>query len=60
MAFYGVILNMARYVKCSIKELFSEQRLESSWLYRDIFSRKRFLQLYWGLHISPVLGLNSR
>jgi hypothetical protein len=51
--FHGVRLNMAKHVKCSIKNFFSEQWLDSSWLYREIFSWKRFLQLYWGLHVSP-------
>jgi hypothetical protein len=53
MAFRGVILNMARHVKSSIKDFFSEQCLDSSRFYKDTFSRKRFLQLYWGLHVSP-------
>jgi hypothetical protein len=30
MVFHGVILNMARHVKCSIKDFFSEQWLDSS------------------------------
>jgi hypothetical protein len=47
------MLNMARHVKCSIKDFFSRQWLDSSWFYMDIFSRKRFLQLYWDLHDSP-------
>jgi hypothetical protein len=53
MAFHGVILNMARHVKSSVKDFFSEQWLDSSRFYKDICSRKRFLQLYWGLHVSP-------
>jgi hypothetical protein len=53
MTFHGVILNMARHVQSSIKDLFSEQWLDSSRIYKDIFSRKRFLQFYWGLHVSP-------
>jgi hypothetical protein len=53
MAFHGVILNMARHMKSSVKDFFSEQWLDSSRFYKYIFSRKRFLQLYWGLHVSP-------
>jgi hypothetical protein len=48
MAFHGVILYMPRHVKSSVKDFFSEQWLDSSWFYKDVFSRKRFLQLYWG------------
>lgn len=53
MAFHGVILNMGRRMKSTIKDFFSEQWLDSSRFYKDIFSRKRFLQIYWGLHVSP-------
>jgi hypothetical protein len=53
LAFHGVILNMARDVKSSVKDFFSEQWLDSSQFYKDIHSRKRFLQLYSGLHVSP-------
>jgi hypothetical protein len=53
MEFHGVILNMAKHVKSSVKDFFSEQWHDSSRFYRDIFSRKRFLQLYWGIHVSP-------
>jgi hypothetical protein len=52
MAFHGVILNMARHVISFVKDFFSEQWLDSSRFYKDIFSRKRLLQLYWGLHVS--------
>jgi hypothetical protein len=48
----GVILNMARRVKCSVKYFLSEQLLGSSQSYKDIFSRRRLLQLYWDLHVS--------
>jgi hypothetical protein len=41
MAFHGIILNMARHVKCSIKDFSSEQWLDSSRFYEDIFSWKR-------------------
>jgi hypothetical protein len=30
MVFHGVTLNMARHVKCSIKDFFSEQWIDSS------------------------------
>jgi hypothetical protein len=59
MAFHGVILNMARHVKSSVTDFFSEQWLDSSWFYKDIFSRKGFLQLYWGLHVSPRPGAET-
>ncbi|XP_069697349.1 piggyBac transposable element-derived protein 4-like isoform X1 [Periplaneta americana] len=53
MAFHGVILNMGRRMKSTIKDFFLEQWLDSSRFYKDIFSRERFLQIYWSLHVSP-------
>jgi hypothetical protein len=43
MASHGVILNMARHVRSSVKDFFSEQWLDSSRCYKDTFSRKIFL-----------------
>jgi ribosomal protein S15P/S13E len=60
MAFHGVILNMARHMKSSVKDFFSEQWLDSSRFYKDIFSRKRLLQLYWGLHVSSPPRAKTR
>jgi hypothetical protein len=58
VVFHGVTLNMARRVKCPVKYFLSEQWLGSSQFYKDIFSRKRLLQLYWDLHVSvpPTAG----
>jgi hypothetical protein len=50
--FHGVILNMSRCVKCSVKD-FSKQWLDISWFYKGMFPRKRFLQLHCDLHDSP-------
>jgi hypothetical protein len=54
MAFHGVILNMARCVKCSVRDFFSEQWLDSSQFYKDILSRKRDIWIFMSL---PILGL---
>jgi hypothetical protein len=48
-------MNMAQHVKCSVKDFFSTQWPGSSWFYNDTFSKKRFLQLYWDLHVSSLL-----
>jgi hypothetical protein len=57
LIFHSAMLNIAKHVKCSITDLFSEVWLD---FYKNIFSRRRFLQLYWGLQISfspSLLGL---
>jgi hypothetical protein len=48
---------MARCMKCSVKDFFSKQWLDSSQIYKNVVSRKRFLQLYWGLHVSQPFRL---
>jgi hypothetical protein len=56
MVFHGVILNVTRCVKCSVKDVFSEQWRDSSEFYRDIFSREFYS--YIGIFVSPpLLGL---
>ncbi|XP_064098166.1 piggyBac transposable element-derived protein 4-like [Macrobrachium nipponense] len=52
-AFRGVLLYMAIKRKSTLKDFFSGQWLDSSTFPRQIFSKKRFLQLFWGLHVSP-------
>jgi hypothetical protein len=46
MEFHDVILklNLARCMKCPVKDFVSENCLGSSQFYKDIFLRKRFLQ----------------
>ena len=44
---------MALIRKQTLKNFFSAQWLDSSDFFKHIFSRKRFFQLFWGIHISP-------
>jgi hypothetical protein len=61
VVFHDVLnLNIARCTKCSVKDFFSEQWLDSLQFYKNIVSSKRFLQLYWGLHISPSFRLEHQ
>lgn len=53
MAFHGVLLNMGRQAKLSMKDFFSESWVDSSAFFKDVFSRKRFCQIFWALHVSP-------
>jgi hypothetical protein len=59
VAFHDVTLNlnMARCMKCSVKKTFSLNSGLILQFCKDIVSRKRFLQLYWGLHVSPLSKL---
>jgi hypothetical protein len=42
MAFHGVIQNIVKHVKHPIKDFFPEQWLDSSQVYKEIFTRKIF------------------
>lgn len=53
IAFHGVLLNMGRQIKKSMKDFFSNDWLDSSDFCKNIFSRKRFCQIFWALHVSP-------
>ncbi|XP_046989037.1 uncharacterized protein LOC124594713 [Schistocerca americana] len=50
--FHGVLLNMALQKCKNLEDLFSREWLQSSNFFRDCFSRERFLQIFWALHVS--------
>ena len=50
-AYLGVILNIAINDKPDIKTFFSCKWLEAQPFFVSIFSRRRFLQIYWMLHL---------
>jgi len=51
-AYSGVVLNMALNDKCDVKHYFSHDWLDYMPFFSSVFSRKRFLQLRWMLHVS--------
>ena len=54
-AYLGVVLNMALNDKCDVKHYFSHNWFDYMPLFSSVFSRKRFLQLHWMLHVSQHL-----
>ena len=50
-AYLDVILNMASSEKPDVKTYFSRSWIEFCPFYLDIFSRRRFLQIHWMLHL---------
>lgn len=64
MVFHGVLLNMGRQAKTTLKDFFSDNWVDSSNFFKDVFSRKRYLQIFWALHVSPparnAQGMQSR
>jgi len=52
-AFFGVILNMALNLKAQLVDFFTEDWLDRTPFYKDVFSRLRFLQIFWMLHLVP-------
>lgn len=65
-AFIGVILNMSLNPKPSIDDYFSLNWLDYQPFFKDIFSKQRFYQIFWSLHINPphntgpILGTLTR
>ncbi|XP_040072197.1 piggyBac transposable element-derived protein 4-like [Ixodes scapularis] len=51
-AFLAVLMNMVLNPKPDIKEYFSKEILEMPF-FRLVFTRTRFLQIFWMLHVSP-------
>ena len=58
-AFFGVVLNMALNPKPNLQDYFSKEWLNVSSFYSDVFTRRRFLQIHWMLHISPPVPANA-
>ena len=52
-AYLGVVLNMALNDKCDVKHYFSHNWLDYMPFFGSVFSRTRFLQIHWMLHVSP-------
>ena len=53
-AYLGVILKMAMTEKPDVKDCFSKEWTEYSPFFLDIFSRRRFLQIHWMLHLKSL------
>ena len=52
-AYLGIILQMAMQDRGDIKDFFSTEWIDYTPFYRDVFSRERFLQIHWMLHVQP-------
>lgn len=50
-ALLGVLMNMALNPKCELYDYFSEDRIDKYPFFKSIFSRMRFTQLFWLLHM---------
>ena len=55
-AFFGVILNMALNLKVQLVYYFTEDWLDQTPFFKDVFSRFRFLQIFWMLHLVPPVA----
>ena len=52
-AFLGVILNMAMHEKPDLQSYFSEDWASKQPFFKEVFSRNRFLQIFWAFHVCP-------
>ena len=50
-AYLGVVLKMAVIEKAEVKDYFSREWTEEAPFFLDVFSRRRFLQIHWMLHV---------
>jgi Transposase IS4 len=60
-AYVGVVLNMAMNDKPQIFDYFSKSFTKHMPFFCEVFTRTRFLQIHWMLHLSPVtVGRQTR
>ena len=58
--YLGIILKMAIVEKSDVKDYFSKEWTEYYPFFLDVFSRRRFLQIHWMLHVKspePTTGV---
>ncbi|KAK8759488.1 hypothetical protein V5799_018670 [Amblyomma americanum] len=58
-AFLGVIIDMALNPKPELKEYFSQDIVNKMPFFPHVFCRKRFLQMFWMLHVAPCHDASS-
>jgi hypothetical protein len=51
--FFGVIMNMALNLKAQLVDYFTEDWLDRTPFFKDVFSHLCFLQIFWMLHLVP-------
>lgn len=64
-AFIGVVINMGIHHKPEIDDYFTPDWIDSQPFFKSVFSRDRFKQIFWSLHLNPpptgrVIGAMSR
>ena len=59
-AFVGVIINMGMLKLTDIKEYWSTHTTTNLLFFRRVFSRDRFLQIYWMLHVGDLSSTTKR
>lgn len=52
-AFLGVLINMGMNPKPEIEDYFSSDYIDYQPFFKDTFSKDRFHQIFWNLHVSP-------
>jgi len=55
-AFFGVILNMTQNLKAHLVDYFTEDWLDRTPFFKDVFSHLRFLQIFWMLDLVPPVA----
>ena len=52
-AFHGILIHIALLRNVTINEVFSSRKVDSREFAKNVFSKRRFLQIFWALHVSP-------
>lgn len=55
-AFIGVVMNMGLNPKPTLEDYFSTNNLDFQPFFKSVFSRERFFQIFWALHLSPPVS----
>lgn len=52
-AFLGLLINMGMNPRPDLQSYFSEDWIDKMPFFKDVFSRSRFLMIFWCLHLAP-------
>ena len=59
MAFHGVLLSIAMIRNGTLIDIFSARLIDSREFAKSVFTKRRFLQIFWALHVSPPSNGNN-
>ena len=53
MAFHGILIHIALLRNATVDDVYSARNVDSREFAKSVLRKRRFLQIFWALHVSP-------